>query len=218
MRNFLCCYHRWLITSLAIEKCKKKTIFFKLFWYKVFVHSKLKLLNFLVDSVLTFADVGGARMAQWCKHSPPTNMVQIQNLASMPYVGWVCCLFSPLLWEVLSPITNTSKFHLIWNTHTLVSAPWVNKWEFFFTKCLSVDQKTVLKDTTECLCINIWKILQKKKHHLKRTSPWSEIWWMKQHTNKNQFSLPNLNRFLWKKCGYETCKTVAIIKVWVLVH
>ena len=31
----------------------------------VFVHSKLKLLNFLVDSVLTFADVGGARMAQW---------------------------------------------------------------------------------------------------------------------------------------------------------
>ena len=24
----------------------------KLFWYKVFVHSKLKLLNFLVDSVL----------------------------------------------------------------------------------------------------------------------------------------------------------------------
>ena len=162
MRNFLCCYHRWLITSLAIEKCKKKTIFFKLFWYKVFVHSKLKLLNFLVDSVLTFADVGGARMAQRCKHSPPTNMVQIQNLASMPYVGWVCCLFSPLLWEVLSPITNTSKFHLIWNTHTLVSAPWVNKWEFFFTKCLSVDQKTVLKDTTECLCINIWKILQKK--------------------------------------------------------
>ena len=28
-------------------------IFFKLFWYKVFVHWKLKLLNFLVDSVLT---------------------------------------------------------------------------------------------------------------------------------------------------------------------
>ena len=25
---------------------------FKLFWYKVFVHSKLKLLNFLVDSVV----------------------------------------------------------------------------------------------------------------------------------------------------------------------
>ena len=31
---------------------RKQIIFFKLFWYKVFVHSKLKLLSFLVDSVL----------------------------------------------------------------------------------------------------------------------------------------------------------------------
>ena len=30
----------------------KNAIFFNLFWYKVFVHWKLKLLNFLVDSVL----------------------------------------------------------------------------------------------------------------------------------------------------------------------
>ena len=44
-----------LITSLALEKCKKKNaICFKLFWYKVFVHWKLKLLNFLVDPVLRF--------------------------------------------------------------------------------------------------------------------------------------------------------------------
>ena len=36
MRNFLWCYYRWFITSLALEKCKKKnTLFFKLFWYKV---------------------------------------------------------------------------------------------------------------------------------------------------------------------------------------
>ena len=54
MRNFLWWYYRWQITSLALEKCKKKNaIFFKLFWYKGFVHWKLKkLLNFLVDSVL----------------------------------------------------------------------------------------------------------------------------------------------------------------------
>ena len=47
-------YYRWQITSLALEKCKKKNaIFFKLFWYKGFVHWKLKKsLNFLVDSVL----------------------------------------------------------------------------------------------------------------------------------------------------------------------
>ena len=52
MRNFLWCFHRWLITYLALENVKKNAIFFKLFWYKVFVHWKLKLLNFLVDSVL----------------------------------------------------------------------------------------------------------------------------------------------------------------------
>ena len=54
LRNFLWCYCRWLITSLALEKCKKRdAIFFnKISWYKVFVHWKLKLLNFPVDSVL----------------------------------------------------------------------------------------------------------------------------------------------------------------------
>ena len=41
-----------VITALALEKCKKNAIFFKLFWYKVFVPWKLKILNFLVDSVL----------------------------------------------------------------------------------------------------------------------------------------------------------------------
>ena len=35
----------------AIWKKKRNSIFFKLLWYKVFVHWKLKLLNFLVDSV-----------------------------------------------------------------------------------------------------------------------------------------------------------------------
>ena len=34
------------------KNVKKNAIFLKLFWYKVFVHWKLKLLNFLVDSVL----------------------------------------------------------------------------------------------------------------------------------------------------------------------
>ena len=51
LRNSLWCYYRWLITSLALEKCKKNAIFLKIFCHKVFVHWKLKLLNFLVDSV-----------------------------------------------------------------------------------------------------------------------------------------------------------------------
>ena len=62
MKNFLWCYYRWLITSIVLEKCKKNAIFFKLFWYKVFVHWKLKLLNFLVDSVLILTEFSEAVM------------------------------------------------------------------------------------------------------------------------------------------------------------
>ena len=36
----------------SLKNVKTNAIFFKSFWYKVFVHWKLKLLNFLVDSVL----------------------------------------------------------------------------------------------------------------------------------------------------------------------
>ena len=36
-----------------LKTVKKNAMFFKLFWYKVFVHWKLHILNFLVDSVLT---------------------------------------------------------------------------------------------------------------------------------------------------------------------
>ena len=55
IRKFLWCYYRWLVTSLALEKGKKECKCFKLFWYKVFVHGKSKLLNFLVDSVSKFS-------------------------------------------------------------------------------------------------------------------------------------------------------------------
>ena len=33
------------------DDVKKNAILFKLFWYKVFVHRKLKLLNFLMDFI-----------------------------------------------------------------------------------------------------------------------------------------------------------------------
>ena len=39
-------------------------------------------------------------IAQWWERSPPTNVARVQILASTPYVGWVCCWFSPLLREV----------------------------------------------------------------------------------------------------------------------
>ena len=59
----------------------------------------------------------GARVAQWWEHSPPTNVARVQIPASTPYVGWVCCWFSPLLREVFlrglrwfSPLLKTNIF------------------------------------------------------------------------------------------------------------
>ena len=57
-------------------------------------------------------------MAQWSERSPPTNVARVQILVSTPYVGCVCCWFSPLLPEVFlrvlrfpfSSKTNFSKF------------------------------------------------------------------------------------------------------------
>ena len=43
-----------------------------------------------------------ARVAQWWEHSPSTHVARVQILASTPYVGWVCCWFSPLTKRFLS--------------------------------------------------------------------------------------------------------------------
>ena len=59
----------------------------------------------------------GARVEQW-EHSPPTNVARVQIPTSMPYVGWVCCWFSPLLWEVFlrvlrfSPLLKNQHFQI----------------------------------------------------------------------------------------------------------
>ena len=52
IRNCLWRYYRWLIMYIALEKCTKKVIWPQIFWYEVFISWKLKLLSFLVDSVL----------------------------------------------------------------------------------------------------------------------------------------------------------------------
>jgi len=38
IRNCLWGYYRYQITSIALKNVKKTTIYFKLFWYKIFVH------------------------------------------------------------------------------------------------------------------------------------------------------------------------------------
>ena len=63
---------------------------------------------------------GEQGVAQWCEHSPPTKVAQVQILVSTQYVGWVCCWFSPLLLPVFpgysgfpqASKTNISKFQL----------------------------------------------------------------------------------------------------------
>ena len=47
----------------------------------------------------------GAKVARWWEHSPPTNVAQVQILVSRPYVGWVCCWFSPNAPRGFSPGT-----------------------------------------------------------------------------------------------------------------
>ena len=48
-------------------------------------------------------------MAQWWERLSPTSVTQVQIPASMPYVGWVCCWFSPVLREV-SPLLKKQLF------------------------------------------------------------------------------------------------------------
>ena len=87
--NFPRRYYRWLITSLALAKCKKNAIFL-LFWYKVLVHWKLKLLNFPVDSILIITNVHMYVFYSWCcaKQVAKINTEQFQ---------WPCLrVFMPL--------------------------------------------------------------------------------------------------------------------------
>ena len=89
----------------------------------------------------TVMTTGEARVARWWERSPPTIVAGVQLPASMPYVGWVCCWFSPLPREFFSgysgfPLslkTNTFKFqsgthgHVSTSSYELLCASWVNK-------------------------------------------------------------------------------------------
>ena len=49
-----------------------------------------------------------ARVVKWWECLPPTSVAWVQIPASMPYVGWVCCWFSPLLREVFLRVLRFS--------------------------------------------------------------------------------------------------------------
>ena len=84
-------------------------------------HMRIQAMNniLLADQALMLAR--GARVAQWWEHLPPTNVARVQIPASTPYVGWICCWFSPLLREVFlrvlrfSPLLKNQHFQIpIW--------------------------------------------------------------------------------------------------------
>ena len=71
------------------------------------------------------------RVVQWWEYSPPTSVARVQILASAPYMGWVCCWFSPLLREVFfsgfpfSSKTNISKFQFDQESDRRRTAMWM---------------------------------------------------------------------------------------------
>ena len=60
----------------------------------------------------------GAILAQWWEHLSPTSVARVQIPASTPYVGWVCCWFSPFFREVFlrvlrfSPLLKNQHFQI----------------------------------------------------------------------------------------------------------
>ena len=62
----------------------------------------------------------GERVVQWWEHLPPTNVARVRILVSTPYVGWVCCWFSPLLREVFLCVLRKP----IWRPVTKSSWSW----------------------------------------------------------------------------------------------
>ena len=97
--------------------------------YKLVLSSESYRNNYHHKNVFwgIFATSCGARIAKWWEHSPPTKLAGVQILASTPYVGWVCCWFSPSLREVFlrvprffsSPQKPTlPNSNSIWNART----------------------------------------------------------------------------------------------------
>ena len=115
----------------------------------------------------------GATVAQWWERSPPTNVARVRILASAPYVGWVCCWFSPLLQEVFlrilrfSPLLKNKHFqipirfgthgHVSTSSHELLSLPWVNKLQLQLRSTILSYIVYVRCKDHKSLCLLYWK-------------------------------------------------------------
>ena len=122
-------------------------------------------------------------VAQWLEHSPPTNVDWVQIPASTPYVGWVCCWFSPLLREVfsgysgfpLSSKTNISKFQFDQESGRRRTTMWLpsNRYLFIFIHFIQ------LPNSVKCrlIVLTVKEVLSYfKSFYFSLSSPTSGSW------------------------------------------
>ena len=120
-------------------------------------------------------------MAQWWELLPPTNVSQVwsPDPASYMYLGWVCCWFSSLLWEVFLQVHRFSPF--LKNQHfQFPIRSWIAQTLFserqLATPCYSVGKQSAyftatclhfFLNKTHCrfheFCIRGWCIVGKKQ-------------------------------------------------------
>lgn len=62
MENCFWCYFRQLFISLAFRKCKKDCNIFEIILVLIFVHQKLKLLDFQLFLILKFDSLASLSM------------------------------------------------------------------------------------------------------------------------------------------------------------
>ena len=117
-----------------------------------------------------YSNLGEQGMAQWWERSPPTNVARVRILASTPYMGWVCCWFSPLLRDLFLrvlrftpllknqhfqiPIRSGTHGHVSTSSYELLSAPWVNKLQYSFTIIEAFTNWTYSLKSIKCTCVN----------------------------------------------------------------
>ena len=99
-------------------------VWLKIFWWKVFVHWKLKLFNFLLDSVLTICErTVFTRIFFYC-----ICWIIFASKGNKSVI-WICSLY--LIWQIKSIILKTlfklCKVHVLWAIviiNTKSSAKW----------------------------------------------------------------------------------------------
>ena len=80
--------------------------------------SKDNHTKWIVEELHVFSTPPSRSFKRRISRSPPTNVARVRILASTPYVGWVCCWFSPLLREVFlrvlrfSPLLKNQHFQI----------------------------------------------------------------------------------------------------------